>query len=234
MYCTQITLMLLTLLSILNYWQNLKCMEYTTLCFFSWISAFLTGRLQCVVLGNKLSSYSNVLSGIAQSSVLGPLLFILFVNDLTDIFGNAADSKLFADELKLYSSYELDSANLLQIALDKLVKWSSNWQLTLNPLKSNVLYLGKSNSKSVYTINNVKIVSCDLVRDLGVGVDCGLKFSSRVQNIVTLSYQRLSVLFRGFCSRDISRNISILVMAYKVYVRPILEYCSPVWSPYLL
>ena len=174
----------------------------------SWISAFLTGKLQCVVLGNKLSS---VLSGIAQGSVLGPLLFILFVNDLTDIFGNEADSKLFADDLKLYSSYELSSANLLQNALDKLVKWSADWQLSLNPLKSNVLYLGKSNSKSVYTIKNVEIVSSDLVRDLGIGVDCGLKFSCHVQNIVTLSYQRLAVLFRGFCSRD----TSILVRAYK-------------------
>ena len=196
----------------------------------SWISAFLTGRFQCVVLGNKFSSYSNVPSRIAQGSVLGPLFFILFINDLTDIFGNEADSKLFADDLKLYSSYELDSGNLLQNALDKLVKWSSDWQLSLNPLKSNVLYLGKNNGNSVYTINNVEITSSDLVRDLGVGVDCGLKFNSHVQNIVTLSYQRLAILFRGFCSRD----TSLLVRAYKVYVRPILEYCSPVWSPYLL
>ena len=123
-----------------------------------------SGRLQCVVLGNKLSSYSNVLSGIVQGSVLGPLFFILFVNDLTDIFGNEADSKLFADDLKLYSSYELNSANLLQNALDKLVKWSSDWQLSLNPLKSNVLYLGKSNSRSIYTIKHVEIVSSDLIR----------------------------------------------------------------------
>ena len=110
------------------------------------------------------------------------------------------------------------------------MKWSSDWQLSLNPLKSNVLYLGKSNSRSIYTIKNVEIVSSDLIRDLGIGVDCGLKFSCHVQNIVTLSYQRLAVLFRGFCSKD----TSILVRAYKVYVRPILEYCSSVWSPYWL
>ena len=58
-----------------------------------------------------------------------------------------ADSKLFADDLKSYISYELDSDNLLQNALDKLVKWSSDWQLSLNPLKPNVLLsLGKTNS----------------------------------------------------------------------------------------
>lgn len=92
--------------------------------------------------------------------------FTLFVNGLTDTFGNELDSMLYADDLKLYSSYELDSPNLLQNALDTIVKWSSEWQFLLKPSNSNDLYLGKTNSKLVYTINSVEILR--LVFSLGI------------------------------------------------------------------
>ena len=93
-----------------------------------------------------------------------------------------------------------------------------------------MLYIGKKNYNYEYKINNVNISSSKVIRDLGVEIDDCLKFDVHISYLVKKAYQRLAVLFKGFSSRD----SAILTMAYKVYIRPILEYCSEVWSPYLL
>jgi len=111
-----------------------------------------------------------------------------------------------------------------------LVVWSNDWQLCINTSKTKVLYLGLHNQHVVYRINNIEILHSDHVRDLGVELDENFNFNFHVNNIIKSAYQRLAILFRGFSSRD----PTVLTLAYKVYVRPILEYCSEIWSPYLL
>ena len=110
------------------------------------------------------------------------------------------------------------------------MEWSSYWQLGINTVKCNVLHLGSTNPKFNYTINEFEILSVNHVRDLGVIIDESLKFNFQVQSIVSKAYQRLGILFRGFTSRD----PVLLTRAYTTFVRPVLEYCSVVWSPYLL
>ena len=89
-----------------------------------------------------------------------------------------------------------------------------------------MLHIGKKNYNYEYKINNVNISSSKVIRDLGVEIDDCLKFDVHISYLVKKAHQRLTVLFKGFSS--------ILTVAYKVYIRPILEYCSEVWSPYLL
>ena len=102
------------------------------------------------------------------------------------------------------------------------------WQLNINVTKCNILHLGKKNPKFSYFINNNIIHAADHVRDLGVEIDSNLVFNYHINNILTKAYQRIAVLFKGFVFRD-SR---LLTKAYVVFVRPILEYCSSVWSPF--
>ena len=109
--------------------------------------------------------------------------------------------------------------------------WSQLWQLPINQVKCNVLHIAnQQDARQQYTLNGHAIKYLNSTRDLGIEVDSSLKFSSHVDNVVTKAYQRLGILFRGFSTR----NSDFLLRAYKTYIRPILEYCSSIWSPYLI
>ena len=196
-----------------------------------WICAFLTGRKQCVVVENAFSTWVDVISGVPQGSVLGPILFLLFINDITDISDSFTKCSLFADDLKIYSSIDtIADCRSLQIALDRLALWSEIWQLNVNVNKTHVLHIGCKNPNNDYLYNGSFISVSETVCDLGVVVDGCLSFDKHVDSIVRRAYMRIGVLFKGFVSRD----INVLRQAYITFIRPILEYASNVWSPYKL
>ena len=90
-----------------------------------WIQAFLTNRSQCVKLNNSLSDFLPISSGVPQGSVIGPLLFTLFINDLTDMFDSSTTSKLFADDIKIYSEISINcNLDMFQIHLDAIHNWA--------------------------------------------------------------------------------------------------------------
>jgi hypothetical protein len=198
-----------------------------------WIRSFLTARKQCTVVDHCSSSISDVRSGVIQGSTIGPILFLLFINDIVDIIKGDVSCKLYADDLKLYSAVTIQNmpAYSLHNAVDDLVAWADQWQLSINISKCHVLHLGRINPRNMYFVNNSRIPDqCDCVTDLGVEVDNGLKFNKHISNIITKANQRIAVLFRGF----VSRNPELLVKAYVTFVRPVLEYASCVWSPVLI
>ncbi len=196
-----------------------------------WIIAFLSNRFQCVILESCFSEWLPVVSGVPQGSVLGPILFILFVDDVGAIFSGDLNHQLFADDLKLYSSVESDAdASALQSALDSLEQWCITWQLEVNVSKCHVLHFGKDSLQRQYHFAGSVIPSSNEVSDLGVTVDPLLSFDSHINNIIRKAYSRVGVLYKGFRSR----SPALLVKAFVTYVRPLLEYASNVWSPYLL
>ena len=99
----------------------------------SWIEAFLCGRPQSVRTGEAISAPIPVISGVPQGSVLGPTLFLLYTNNVGDIFNDLRVSlSLFAGDLKLYTVYELHAShNDLQVAVNRLADWASLWQLQI-------------------------------------------------------------------------------------------------------
>jgi len=198
-----------------------------------WIGSFLTSRKQCTVVDHCTSKISDVNSGVIQGSCLGPILFLLFINDLVDVIHSGVTSKMYADDLKLYCAISLQtsSSNVISQAINDLVAWADRWQLAINIAKCHVLHLGRGNPRNAYCINNCRIDDvANYVTDLGVDVDIGLKFDTHISNIIRKAHQRIAVIFRGF----VSRNPQLLVKAYITFVRPILEYCSSVWSPVLI
>ena len=198
------------------------------------IENFLLNRSQVVSVNGCWSNVENVFSGVPQGSVLGPLLFIIYINDLASIFTNSVTSKCFADDAKLYTEITCEADNdLFQASLDLLIKWSRDWQLNIS--------FSKCASLDIYTRKNKQddteifldghlLKKCDEFIDLGVKLDHKLNFTSHITQMVSKAKQRMFLIFRCFLTRD----ISVLLLAFKSYILPLLNYCSSVWSPYML
>ena len=193
----------------------------------SWIHAFLSNRTQLVSVNNVLSNPIEVSSGVPQGSVLGPTLFLLYINDLVDTIKHS-QIMLFADDLKIFN---LSSKHdLLQSDLNNLSLWSTKWQLPISYEKSNVLYIGNSNPKFKYSLNSHPLDGFETgCKDLGIFMSKNLSFSVHCEKLVSTASKISGMLFRSFVSKD----RKLLIKGYKTYVRPILEYSTPVWSPNL-
>lgn len=194
----------------------------------SWIRSWLTDREQRVVLNGFQSGWSPVHSGVPQGSVLGPLLFIIFANDMnTSVQSNMLS---FADDTKIFRCVSNNAERiLLQSDLDKLVLWAKCNGMDFNPEKCKVVRFGRDTNDNTYQINGKCLDVVPSHWDLGVLVDCSLKFSMHTSSIVSKANRTLGFTQRNF----ISRKPNVRVKLYKTYVLPILEYASQVTSPFL-
>ena len=157
-----------------------------------------------MVVEHCFSEWSPVLSGVPQGSVLGPILFILFIDDIAAICSGVISHKLYADDLKLYSTINSDcDRNVLQSALDRLQQWCRDWQLTINVSKCHVMHFGSNNVHNTYYLNGCQLDSAGVVTDLGVDIDPILSYDVHINKIVGKAYSRVGVLFRGFASRNV-------------------------------
>jgi hypothetical protein len=200
------------------------------------VSAFLHGRTQRVVINNASSDYSPVLSGVPQGSVTGPLWFILYINDLPDLFLGCPDisTKIFADDVKISCavSQNINVQSNLCHALSLVCDWATEWQLNLSAEKSAVLHMGNRNPSRDYNLNDsiVPLQSVTCMRDLGILVRSDLSVRDHCVKVASQALQKVGIIFRSFVSCD----VSLLVRAYTTYARPILECSTVVWSPHRL
>ena len=110
----------------------------------SLIRDLLSNRLQCTKVGNSYSDYTDVTCGVVQGSVLGPLLFLIYINDIFDILPNTVTSKLYADDLKIYTVLtDPCSRNALHDSIERIQNWASEWQLTISINKCQHLHIGR-------------------------------------------------------------------------------------------
>ncbi len=196
---------------------------------FRWIEAFLTNRQQRVVIDGVYSPWSAVPSGVPQGSVLGPLLFSLYINDISDL-DLAGENKLFADDVKLFlASSRPFNFSPLASDLEKIVAWANKNQLQLAPAKSNVLHLGKGNPQQQYSCGAVSLPAVSEIKDLGVYITSDLKPHFHCQKIFSSANQISSLILKTFENK----SPNFLFKLFQIYVRPKLEYASPVWNPWL-
>ena len=194
-----------------------------------WISAFLSNRTQQVRVGTATSGVGMVLSGIPQGSILGPILFLIFINDLPHCLKSTC--KIFADDTKIYNISP--NTTDIQSDLNKLLDWSETWQLQFNISKCKVLHIGRRVCGGEFSINVnndvIGITSCNAEKDLGVMFDTSLSFDAHIHNVVNRANQMLGIIKRcfSFLNRD------IFLKLYKAFVRPHLEYANVIWNPYL-
>ena len=194
-----------------------------------WIKDWLSNRKQSVVLNGSNSKWRPVLSGVPQGSVLGPLLFIIYVNDMDSAI--TSEISKFADDTKVYRKACSDcDASSLQGDLDKLVEWANTWQMKFNADKCKVIHFGSSNNKHRYEIEGTALGSVELEKDLGVLISHDLKSARHVDQAVLKANRIL-----GMVSRNIeNKTKEIILPLYRTLVRPHLEYCVQAWSPHLV
>ena len=188
----------------------------------NWISTFLSGRTFRVRIGSSLSSSSPVRSGVPQGSVLGPLLFLLYVNDLPDIL--TCNSLLYADDLKIWTA---SNPSGLQMDVDAVKRWSEDWDLPINNDKcTHVSFGGDSGNAFVLCDGNsiTDVPKDDLIKDLGIWLSSNLSFSHHHQLAAKRGYAVWSMIKRAFPRIDLQDFKTL----FAVYVRPLLEYASQV------
>ncbi len=192
-----------------------------------WIESFLVHRQQCVVLNDTKSSWVEVTSGIPQGSVLGPLLFVIFINDIAEVV--SCGIKIYADDTKIYSPIdsEADCLNLQQ-NIDNLLEWSHQWQLIFHPEKCHILHLGKKQDlEHRYSMEGVPLDTTEVEKDLGVHVDSELNFRTHCLKIAATANKLVGICHRSFTYMD----CGVFLYLFKGIIRPRLEYASSVWSP---
>jgi hypothetical protein len=193
-----------------------------------WIKSWLSSRRQKVCVGQVDSEWKFVTSGVPQGSLLGPVLFLIYINDLD----NNLISKLakFADDTKLCKSMNsLDDMHSLQTDLDKLHEWSVKWQMTFNVDKCVVMHVGSNNVNSSYVLGNNNLKSSNKEKDLGIIMDNSFKFSEQCNTAIKNANRTLGLIKRTIKSR----NKEVIIKLYKALVRPKLEYCVQAWRPFL-
>nr|CAD2209582.1 unnamed protein product [Meloidogyne enterolobii]CAD2209606.1 unnamed protein product [Meloidogyne enterolobii] len=179
-------------------------------------------------IGDQLSQNYETLSGVPQGSVLGPLLFLIFINDLPNEIPENVGVKLYADDVKLYIAHKNGiERDQLNKALFKLEKWTEDNGLEISPNKCYVLYLGKNNMKKEYSIHGLKVQETECIRDLGVLIDSKISFNNHINMIIKNAYLKSFQIIRIIKSRD----LNLLVNIYKTYIRSQLEYATEVWNP---
>ncbi|KAJ3662573.1 hypothetical protein Zmor_006915 [Zophobas morio] len=192
-----------------------------------WIKAFLCGRNFKVKVGSAFSNKKDVLSGVPQGSVLGPVLFLVYISDLlTSLNSHHA---FYADDGRIYGN-SFSSSRIIQQDLHTMYTWTHVWLMPLNLQKCFVLRLGKNNPNIAYTLNNYVLESVQQINDLGVILDKKLSFSEHTVHIVKKANVRSYLLQKTFTNPD----EVLLKTLFVSYIRPIVEYASVIWSPALV
>ena len=188
----------------------------------NWIGKWLTHRRQRVIVDGEISNWKSVLSGVPQGSVLGPILFLIYINDLEDDISSKVLK--FADDTKVFRNVTNDTdKQSLQDDLDKLVKWSEKWQMLLNFGKCKCIHIGHGNMDKEYKMGDAVLGRTTQEKDLGVtfsAEQCGIAASK--------GNQMLRLIRRTITYKE----KQLIVLLYKAIVRPHLEYCIQAWRLY--
>ena len=194
-----------------------------------WIRAFLNNMSQQVVVDGIQSTSIPVTSGVPQGSVLGPILFLAYINDLPEHV--TSQVRLFADDTVIYITLHKQTDSIaLQKDLQHLEPWESLWDMEFNPGKCQVFHVSTSRSpiNTQYVLHGQVLETVSSARYLGVDISSDLSWKTHINRITSNANRSL-----GSLKRNIKANHPQLkAMAYKALVRPQLEYASCVWDPF--
>ena len=173
-------------------------------------------------------SWKPVLSGVPQGSILGPILFFIYINDLEE--GVTGNILKFADDTKLFRKTNgIGDKQKLHDDIDKLVRWSEKWQMLFNFGKCKCLHTGPGNTGMNYEMGGTILSKTVKEKYLGVSMNANMKVSEQCRISPSKGNQVLEMIRRNITYKE----KSLIVPLYKAIVRPHLEYCIQAWSPYL-
>jgi hypothetical protein len=194
-----------------------------------WIERWLEGRRQRVVINGEASNWAPVKSGVPQGSLLGPVLFSIYINDIDLIIELLTLLIKFADDTKVANIIRsAEDARRLQDCLDALMVWAAKWGMAFNTAKRQVMHIGRHNPRHPYTMGGHVLEVTSSERDIGVIVNSELKPGDQCAKAAKTANAVLGQISRAFHYRD----RWTFVRLYKLYVRPHLEFAAPAWSPW--
>ena len=192
-----------------------------------WFRCYLSGRKQCVIINSHKSKFKTPTAGVPQGSVLGPLLFLIFINDLQDVITSYL--RQFADDVSTFSAYRQFTEVIQSLVpdLNSILRWSNKWLMGLNPTKTEGLNISLVNTeRQQITIGNEIIMEVDFHKHLGLVFNNKATWSNQIKYMYDKALKRIGVL------RSLKYNFDrkTLETLYFSYVRPIMEYASSVWD----
>ena len=193
------------------------------------IDSFLCFRQQRVVVNGVKSDWAPVSSGVPQGTVLGPLLFSLYINDISSDI--ESEIRLFADDCVCYREIKDEEDTMkLQRDIDRLGSWARKWDMRFQPVKCNMMQLTRKRIKKIhasYTLEGTNLENVESIKYLGVTITSDLRWNTHISNVCTKANRTLGFLRRNLysCPQEVKEA------AYKGLVRPVLDYGSSVWDP---
>jgi hypothetical protein len=196
----------------------------------NWIKAWLSNRKQRVVINGYESDWISVISSVVQGSVLGPCLFIIFIDDI-DLCVKLIRCILmkFADDTKVAKSItRKEDADLLQVIIDNLCEWCKKWGMSFNVGKCKIMHLGFNNLRMPYYMDGTPLEVSEEERDLGILISDNLKPAHQCAAAAKKAMQVIGRIRRCFTCYD----KETMTLIYKAYVRPVMEFAVPAWRPW--
>ena len=200
-------------------------------CALDWTKDFLANRRQRVVVDGEFSTHASVSSGVPQGSVLGPILFLCYINDLPSSV--SSNVRLFADDSIMYKKIKSQTdCQSLQCDLTKLESWEKTWGMCFHQDKCNIIRMTRKKQPILhnYTLKGHPLATVNQAKYLGVTLSGNLTWNNHINSIANKGNRTL-----GFVRRNIrTSSLKAKSLAYTSLVRPQLEYCSTVWDPHQL
>ena len=195
----------------------------------NWIMNFLQNRYQRVVINSECSSWTKVKSGVAQGTILGPILFLCFINDIPNNISSTI--RLYADDCILYRPIStLDDCKILQNDLDVLSRWSETWMLDFNVSKCKIMKMSRKfhNITYKYSINEQMLQNVKSEKYLGLVINSSLNWNDHCKDVYTKCNRIMGIIRRNFvdCPRSVLKSL------YESLIRSRLEYCCIAWDLY--
>lgn len=192
-----------------------------------WFASFLSDRHQVVNIDGYLSQRKPVTSGVIQGSVLGPLLFLMYINDVFNVIRHGTPY-LFADDIKIVYSFHPhnlpNTLHLIQADLQSLENWCTVWRMNFSADKCSYLSYKCTIQPGTLTLNNIPILGSTSVRDLGLQYSCTFNFSEYTSTQIARAQRTI-----GLVKHEIILPGSKMII-YRSHVRPLLEYCHIIFS----
>ena len=194
----------------------------------NWFQSYLTNRKQRVVIEGAASILKELLAGVPQGSILGPLLFILYVNELAEL--ENLEIRLYADDATLYVTYDdaQTAATHLINSLEQVQRWATSWFVKFNPTKSESLTITRKRQPQILDVmlNNTTVTNVESHKHLGLTLQKDGKWTEHIREITSRASRRVDIL-RGYMYKLDRGSLERL---YLTYIRPILEYADIVWD----
>ena len=177
---------------------------------YKWLKSFLIGRYQRVQINGCHSHWLHVTSGVPQGTVLGPLLFLIYINSLTENINS--NIRLFADDCIIYREITtINDNNILQNDLNTLCKWEKDWQMNFNKSKCHVMHITNKRKPLTHQYNMSGIILSTVAEYpyLGISIQNDLKWTSHINKICSKANKTLGLLKRNInkCTRE-TKNLA--------------------------